>query len=727
MSVNKINRSDSASPLLPNSAVPEARGPTKPKHPNIFSKSLFSKAPKNSSTSMAPRDTTPLRSAEQRAAPSDAPVQNARPGSMKPASSLLGRAQRAVSSGAKVVTSSMHQASKVMSNAYQAHNEPRYTRLPTDHSQEYQVRPHTPPAARTEVRADARMAENIRPPVNGRENGQGGRPQGVGPAPGRTTPLQPSSQPLAASRPAVHNAPSSGRNPSSAPAKTSERAPLGVHTGNVPQPAARGRPAPGGAENADPNVGRLSPHAAAKKSMPPLVASFSTDRPLEPKQLVEAMVNLAKGTIFEGAVSQAIADNPKWGQQMQQRWNTLRLSIAGAKDGGNTQAPSLEEMVARRPASFIKFMGGGHEGSFARLMKPIRHSAPAPQAQPSAAPEVHAHAQSARPQGRYDVRPQSSRTEHAVQRPVRNESKPVDERTQLTATLRNLDQQIAASELKGKQILSRMFDPATIGPAVAAATRESYAHKAQHNELIAARNQVQAQLQHVGTNAAAGQLIGQIKDVDGKIAELEQRAGELNTVMKRSPQGSEQWVAARREKNSLRPAWKELTSQRADMQAKLEGLRPEFQQARELAKGLAELAKVQGGEMRQSRDGSKIYLDRTSIENHYDRFDQSRHLLNKRDNLENAQQQLNKLINSGMLEGIAPSERRELKQLATLDIGDQFNKLNDLKGTVAEIKGALKSMGAGGLYEGIRTTPEQRAHDDAEARRNAQEALNNNY
>lgn len=784
----KINGYQQASPAAPGQAAQESKGSQRSRRPSIFSNLSFTNAPKSNSTSMAPRAKTPLLSPEEQAARSDGSTSGSKAGLMKSAMSTLSHAadktQKTLSGGAKLVSTGMRQAGKAMSNAYQALNEPKYTRLHSDYSQEHQAQPQTAPTTPTtstgarprpdfdalvarddglqqsaaarknqgpapwrqpEVRPEARMAENVRPRVNGQENGQGGRPQGADRLPGRNTQAQTPSRPLATSRPTVHNAPSE-RNPPSVPAKTAERAPLGVHTGNVPQLAARHRPAAGGAENANPNVGRPSPHAAVKKNTPPLVASFSTDRPLGPKQLVEAMVNLAKGTDFEGAVSKEIARNPEWGQQMQQRWNTLRLSVADAKDDGNTQVPSLESMVARRPVSFIKFMGGGDESSFARLMRPRRQTAPAQtpaqpsplqerppavQARPSAAPEVPTHAHSARPQGRVDTRqesqgPQASHTGHAAEGPGRNERKPVDERTELTAKLGNLDDQIAASEQKGKEILHRMFNEPT-GAERAAATRESYAHKKEHNELIVRRDQVQAQLQHVGTNAAARQLVGKLNDVDGKIAELEQRAGHLNKVMERLPRGSEKWVAARNEKNSLRPAWKELTSQRADMQAKLEGLRPEFQQARELAKGLTELAQVKGGELRQSRDGSKTYLDRSTIENHYERFDQSRHLLNKRGDLENAKQQLNRLIDSGMLEGIAPNERRELKQLAELDIGDQFSKLNDLKGTVAEIRGALKAMGAGGLYEGIRTTPEQRAHDDAEARRSQQDAIDNGY
>jgi hypothetical protein len=201
----------------------------------------------------------------------------------------------------------------------------------------------------------------------------------------------------------------------------------------------------------------------------------------------------------------------------------------------------------------------------------------------------------------------------------------------------------------------------------------------------------------------------------------------LNQVIARWPSGSQQQVAARKEKNSLRPAWKELTSERAGMQAKLEGLRPEFQQARELAKGLTELARVEGGDLRRSAGGSRIHLDRSTIEGHYDRFDKCRHLLNERGNLEGAQQQLRSLIQGGKLEGMTPHEARELRQLAEMNIGQQFRALDDLKDTVAEIKGALKAMGAGGLYEGITTTPQQRARDDAEERRTRQDALDNGY
>jgi hypothetical protein len=630
MSFNKINRGDSAPPLLPNSAAPEAKAsrPSGSWHASLFGRSLFPRAPKNSSTSMAPRDTTPLLSAEQRAAPSVAPVPGSRSGSKKPVSSLLSRAHRAVSGG-------LHQAGKAMSNAYQTLNEPNYTRLHSNYSQAEvaaasyygveptstppetsqrqgvdarpasppvatRLRPMTsgeaaaetqradyhnerptyhveevdvtalararqqaamasPPSAREPVimrpmnaqehaeessradyhhespdyhdvvdhvamaarraqgqsqprppqaaaitppgqdagtprpaaqgrkhqglvpqrplqaRREAPLAENVRPPVNG----QGGRPHGMGPTPGREARPMPSS-----------------RLP----------APLGAHVGNVPRPAVHKQPAPGGGENVNPNISRPSQHAAVKKNLPSFAESFErgrVDRTFEPKQLVAAMVGLSKDTKFEQTVSQEIARNPEWGQQMQQRWNTLRNSVADARDDGNAQVPSLEYMIAKRPSAFIRFMGGGGEKNFARLMRPQQQAAPA---HTPAAPEVSAQVQSPKPQRRDDMRPQAPRANQA-QRLATNEIKPTDERTQLTAALRNLDQQIEASKQKGGQILRRIFD-APNGAAVAAATRESYAHKAQHNDLIETRNQVQARLQHVANGAVAGQPAG---------------------------------------------------------------------------------------------------------------------------------------------------------------------------------------------------------------------------
>lgn len=835
----KINGNQPASPVAPGAAARESKGAQRsgPRHPSIFGRSLFSKAPKNNSTSMPPRASTPLLSPEQRAAPSDSPswstqratsstyqapnppndVPNRRgyskeeldaadyygvePSISPPAPAPVSQRQR---SNAGPATPAMLMRLRPMNTEEAAAEKGRadyHNETPNTHVEEvdmaalaraqqqaaraprrqgsepklmrpmngkeraqederaayhnespnyhdvvdheamearraqggHQARPQTTPAVQTTptpqtgarprpdfdalatryeglqqaaaakknqgpaprrqpaVRPEPRMAENVRPRVNGQENGQGGRSRGAGPVPGRNTQVQTSSRPLSTSRPAVQS-PSPRRDPPPASAKTADRpvAPLGLHAGNVPQPAAARRPVAGGAENANPNIGRPSQQAAARKNLQAFAESFKLgemNRDFSPKQLVEAMKALTQGTKFEPAFNTQVQTNPQWGQQMQQNWQALRQEVETRK-AGDPNTPSLEQIVGSQKGrtNFIKFLATGK--GMERLLPPkpqAPHTQPAPKAQP-------------------DAHPQAA----------------------LTAQLDVLNKDIDDSTKKGKQILHRMFNEPT-GAERAAATRESYAHKKEHNELIARRDQVQARLQSVGTDAAAGQLVGKLNDVDGKIAELEQRAGHLNKAMERLPQGSEKWVAVRREKNSLRPAWKELTSQRADLQAKLEGLRPEFQQARELAKGLAELAKVQGGELRHSGGGSRIHLDRSTIENHYDRFDQSRHLLNKRDDMEGAQQQLNRLINSGMLEGIAPKERQELKQLAELDIGDQFSKLNDLKGTVAEIRGALKAMGAGGLYDGINTTPEQRAHDDAEALRNAREARANNY
>lgn len=489
----KINRANPTSSSLPNSNAPQAQGsrPSGSGHASIFSKPLFARAPRHSSTSMAPRDTIPLLSAEQRAAPSAGPAPSGRSGSRMPLSALLSQASKAMSNGAKAMSSGMHQAGKAMSGAYQLLNPSShrpshagYVRLEQDASAYQGVESGSPSAVTPQrvppVRPEAALPENDRPPLNG----QGGRPHGTGPAPGRDAPPMPSSRRLA---------------------------PLGTHTGNLPQATVRHRPATGGTENVNPNISHPTRHAAVKKNLPAFAESFKRgrmDRTFEPKQLVEAMVGLSKHTQFEQTVSQEIARNPQWGLQMQQRWNTLRNSLADARDDGQAQVPSLEYIIAKRPASFIRFMGGGDERSFARLMRPERHTAPA---QTPVAPQVPAQPRPARPHRRDDVKAQPRHTEHAVLRPGRNESKPADARTRLTAALKNLDQQIAASEQKGKEILGRMFAPATKGPAVAAATRESYAHKAQHIQLIAARNQVQAQVQRVGSGAAAGQPAGRPK------------------------------------------------------------------------------------------------------------------------------------------------------------------------------------------------------------------------
>ncbi len=824
----KIKRSDSASPLLPNSAAPEAKGsrPAGPRHPSICSRSLFSKAPKNSSTSMAPRDTTPLLSAEQRAARSDAPVQNARPGSMKPASSLLSRAQKAVSSGAKVVSSGMQQAGKAMSHAYQALNEPNYTRLHSNYSQEemaaaayYGVEPSSTPAVQPEPRSqrfdsahtvpsvpvrvrpmtteeaaaedkradyhnerpvhhveevdqaalaraqqqaaqaprrqdservlmrpmndaeraqedaraeqhheyphyhdvvdheamaarrsqgnpsprsqaaptitrprpdfdamaarldalgqaakarknqgqapqrppearpEVRLSENVRPPVNG----QAGRPQGTGPAPGRPA------QTLATSRPAVHHAPPEPAKPARQPL-----APLGTHTGNVPQPTVRLSPATGGKENTGPNVGRTSQHAAARKNMQAFAESFKRgdmNRNFSPKQLVVAMQGLAQGTRFEAAVARQINTNPKWGEQMQGNWTALRKAVE-ASQASDPHAPSLEQIVGspQLRTKLVRFLATG-EG-MQRLLPP----------------------------------------------------KPQTPQAPLTAQVKVLDQKIAESQQKGDEIRTRMFHAPT-GPERIAATRESYAHKAQHDRLTAARDQ----LLSARNDMAAGPVIGRLKDLDGKIAALEQRAGELNKVINQSPSG-QQRAAAAKEKNTLRPAWEALTAERADLRAQLEGLRPEFQQARELAKGLKELAEVRGAKDGSYAIGGRYPLhDRDTIETNFERQKESRHLLGKEPQLQAAQQQLRDLLQSGKLKGMPPKDAGELGKLARLDLGAQFDRLNELQDVVALTRANLRAMGAGGLYEGIKTTPDERKADRDDELRSHQDALDNGY
>ena len=843
----KINRGDSATPSLPNSAVPQAKGsrPAGSGHSSIFSKPLFPRAPRNASTSMAPRDTIPLLSAEQRAAPSDGQVPSARSGLMKPASSLLSRAGKAMSSGAQLVSSGMHQAGQAMSGAYQA----------LSHSSH---RPSHRPSHAGYVRLEHDAAAH-----------QGGSPHGGGLAPGVDAPPMPSSRLLAAPR---------------------------ARAGDVQQAAVHPHPPAGGTENANPDVSAPARPAAARKNLPAFLESFKRgdmDRAFEPQQLVEVMLAVSKGTKFEQAVGKEAADNPDWGRQMQQRWNMLRNTVADARDSGDTKMPSLEGMIADRPSHFVKFMTAGNEPSLARLLQPQEQAAPvqkpaAPQVAPEAAPtqphrrsetrpqasrpghavqrpgssedqpaagstrfqgterphrtrvepqepratqpaaakqeqpcvrqmlrqgdldrplepqqlvevmvvvsnllagsngndfrrpvrdqiannpdwglqmqqrwntlrkavadaskggdanvpslqymianrpthfikfmgsgnekslarltqlpkqdapvhkpavpEVPVHAPSPRPQGRRQTEPHAPRNGHAVRPPSRTDG----EHAQPAAALKVLGRSIAASQEKGREILHRMFNAPT-GDERAAATRESYAHDAQHRRLIAARDQMR-------NDMPVGPLVGRLKELDGRIAALNQRAD------------------AQKELNQLQPARKALAAERAGMQARLEGLRPQFQQARELAAGLKDLAGIHGArEGHYAIGGPHPLHDRNTIETNFVRLDESRHLLGKEPQLLAAQQQLRALLQSGKLKGLSPQEAGELGKLARLDVGAQFDKLNDLQDVVARTRANLRAMGAGGLFEGIRTTPEERKVDRDEALRNHQDALDNGY
>lgn len=158
---------------------------------------------------------------------------------------------------------------------------------------------------------------------------------------------------------------------------------MGPEAGQLPVPSALLRSVASGASHAGPATAPPPQHAAVKKNLPSFVEAFNgrggMDRTFEPQHFVDAMGGLSKGTRLEGRVAEEMARNPDWGKQMQQRWNTLRSSVADARDDGNTQVPSLQEMVAKRPKLFVRFMltgevnakVPGQESTFDRLMKPL--------------------------------------------------------------------------------------------------------------------------------------------------------------------------------------------------------------------------------------------------------------------------------------------------------------------------------------------------------------------
>lgn len=656
------------------------------------------------------------------------------------------------------------------------------------------------------------------------------------------SPSQPSTRPQVAPQGASHRRAQLPSQRSVQPDVLAERnqtapplAPLAEH---LPTPSALLRPTASGAQNADPNIGRPSSHAALKKNLPSFVERFSADRALGPKQLVEALVGLSKGTLFEAAVNQEVGRNPEWGQQMQQRWNLLRNSIADARDGGDTQVPSLQAMVTDRRARFIKFMATGDERSLARLMRPQVPAAavqtppptptrtsspqgqvPGPGAGASPAPgacaqlppkqDVQAFAESyklgqmdrdfspkqlveamralttgtpfegafktkvetnpqwgRKMQQNWQALRQELEARHKAGDPgvpslnqiVGNEAGRTDfikflgtgkhmerllpprpqaaqapqglpeahPQASLASQLKVLDQRIADSEAKGKEILHRMFNAPT-GPEREAATRESYTHKAPHAELVVSRRQVQAKLERAGADSAAGQLSVRLKEVDAEIAKLKEGTALLNQIIAHAPSRREQ-LDAKDQKNSLGPVWKALTAQRAGMQAELERLRPEFQEARELGKALAELAQAQGpAHGHFAIQGPFPLHGKETIETNFERMAESRHLMGKGPELHAAQQQLTGLLQSGKLEGMPPNEAKELGKLAQMDVGAQFEKLADLKEVVDRTRANLRAVGAGGLFEGIRTTPSQRKADLDAERDSHQDALNEGY
>lgn len=547
-------------------------------------------------------------------------------------------------------------------------------------------------------------------------------------------------------------------------------APLAEH---LPIPSVLLRPTASGAQNADPNSGPPSQRAVVKANLPAFTKIFeggSMDRTLEPKQLVKAMVDLSKGTRSEQDVHQEIASNPKWGQQMQQRWNMLRNSIADARDDGNTQVPSLEHMVAKRPMAFLNFIANGDEKSFDKLMRlrpqqqatPVQTPPPTPTR--TSFPQGHVPSPGAgsfpAPEARTHVPPKQD--VHAFAESYQLGAMDRDfSPKQLVEAMRALTtgtsfegafkNQVEAHPQWGQQMQqnwqalrqelearNKAGDPGVpsldqiVGNEAGRTNFIKFLATGKRMErLLPPRPQAaqapQARLERTGADAAAGQLSVRLKEVDAEIAKLKEGAALLNQIIAHAPSRQER-LGAKDQKNSLGPVWKALTAQRAGMQAELERLRPEFQQARELGKALAELAQAQGpAQGHFAIQGPFPLHGKETIETNYERLAESRHLMGKGPELRAAQQQLKGLLQSGRLEGMPPNEAKELGKLAQMDVGAQFEKLADLKEVVDRTRANLRAMGAGGLFEGIRTTPSQRKADLDAERDSHQDALDEGY
>lgn len=102
-------------------------------------------------------------------------------------------------------------------------------------------------------------------------------------------------------------------------------------------------------------------------------------------------------------------------------------------------------------------------------------------------------------------------------------------------------------------------------------------------------------------------------------------------------------------------------------------------------------------------------------------------LLDQREDLIHAQQQVRKALSSGAFSELPPSEQSQMRKLARLDIGEKLSLVDDLKEMVRQTEGQLRAMGGGGLFDSIPTSPKERAAMRQEALRRDQEAWDNGY
>jgi hypothetical protein len=154
--------------------------------------------------------------------------------------------------------------------------------------------------------------------------------------------------------------------------------------------------------------------------------------------------------------------------------------------------------------------------------------------------------------------------------------------------------------------------------------------------------------------------------------------------------------------------------------------------AEKLAAGLRELAGVQelqaigpGGLVQMKPDGS-VHVDPAAARNRQ-HLKAHAHLLDQQERLERQQGQLHGLLQRGVLDGLPAGQLDELRQLAGMDLEQQFARLRRLADSVRHRDEELRKRTSGGFIHSVPATAAQRRELEEAERRAHQDAVDNGY
>jgi hypothetical protein len=251
----------------------------------------------------------------------------------------------------------------------------------------------------------------------------------------------------------------------------------------------------------------------------------------------------------------------------------------------------------------------------------------------------------------------------------------------------------------------------------------------------------------VAPHRPAGDRKTQVQAIQDRITHLEGRL----------ERNSERWKAARAEYNRLykeaftapddhpvhaKLDWMErrlgkLENLREKLLSEISHQRSELAsfyqpRAEKLAASLRELASVQGpqridvgGLIRITPDG-QAFVDPAAKANR-DHLRDHAHLRGKEQTLARDRDRLHRLLGTGVLDGLPPAQLAELKQLAAMDMAQQFARLERLADSVQHRDAELRKRTSGGFVHSVPTTAAQRAEAERARLQAAQDALDNGY